>query len=204
MTFKLPTYFLSRFLLGGLFNRYFAEVKGREHIPIGIGFVIAANHIDNLDGIYLGTLLGKVTDKRVYFISRTNNYWFYRSTIKIPKENKDRIIERSLALLRQGFSICYFPEGARNSQATLLPFKTGVARTAMLGGVSVLPIGLIGPSGASFLDSVLLLMKGGRRLTINIGAPIRLPVATGELNREQLDIATRQVAEAVGRLCNKR
>jgi 1-acyl-sn-glycerol-3-phosphate acyltransferase len=74
----------------------------------------------------------------------------------------------------------------------------------MLGGVPVLPIGLIGPSGASFLDSILLLWRGRRRLTINIGAPIRLPAATGELNREQLDNATRQVTKVVGQLCNKR
>ncbi|MFA6198129.1 MAG: lysophospholipid acyltransferase family protein [Patescibacteria group bacterium] len=203
MTFRIPTYALSYLFLGRQMRRYIAGINGQEHIPIGNGFVIAANHIDYLDGIYIGMIISRVTNRRVYFISRTNNYRLYRSTIKIPKENKERVVVQSIERLRRGFSICYFPEGARNDQPELLPFKTGVVRTAIIGHVPVLPIGLIGPSGASYRDSILLLLRGRGRLTINIGAPISWPAPVGELTREQLDAATGQVAETVARLSGK-
>jgi 1-acyl-sn-glycerol-3-phosphate acyltransferase len=203
MITNIPTYVLSHLFLGRHLRRYIAGINGLEHIPIGTGFVIAANHIDYLDGFYIGLTISQTTNRRVYFISRTNNYRVYRSTIKIPKDNKERVIIKSIERLHRGFSICYFPEGARNDQPELLQFKTGAVRTAIMSRVPVLPIGLIGPSGAHYRDSILLLLKGRGRLTINIGAPISWPAPTGELTREQLDAANNQVAAAVAKLSGK-
>ncbi|MDD5341955.1 MAG: lysophospholipid acyltransferase family protein [Patescibacteria group bacterium] len=199
----MKPYFRTRFIAGSLFKRNFRLVAGLENVPKQGPFLIAANHIDYLDGIRLALAISDITGREVCFISKTNNYarWFPGSTIAINPENKAGVLAEAVEKIKSGWVIAIFPEGIRNSSPELLRGKSGLARLALTCQVPVLPIGLRGPSGRSFLHSVKLLLFKRGQVEMRVGQIMRFPPE--EINDQNLERVMRAVMQEVARLSQK-
>lgn len=202
---KHKMYRLLRFLLLPTFLSRIVRIEGAEHIPRTDGFLLAANHIDYLDGFFLSAVIGRERSSLVQFLSETNNYWWTGgATIPIDPSKKNTSLDRALQAVQNGGIVCIFPEGRRNAAGMMLPGKTGLARLALWSGKPVIPLGIAGRSGRSFLDSVRLLLTSRQRMTIRIGPPLRFSTeAPDAMTKEELVATTDTIMAAIATLAEK-
>ena len=144
----------ARNLVGPIFKRFFIEeIKGQENIPQNTTFILALNHQSYFDHFFVPVPIKEKLEK-VHFIGKLENKWqilqwgwFYWLTETIPinrkAEDKRRVLDKALEVLKRGEIIIIYPEGTRNKKRELLPGKTGVAELAVKSGVPVIPLGLI-------------------------------------------------------------
>ncbi len=192
-------------VLNELIRKRLKHVTGLANVPAG-PFILAANHIDWLDGLLLiSSLFDKLGRRRLYFVSRTSNWWLFGNpTVQIDPNNPAETLSRTRRLASQGHAVCFFVEGARNATATLSKGKTGCARLALMTGLPVMPVGLIGQSYSTFERSLLRLPETVNALRISFGKPVRWPaVKPNQLTGRLLDSRTRVIMKAVSRLCGK-
>jgi len=149
-------------------------MTGGENLPHRGPYLIAANHVDYLDGFFVSAVVYKVTKQPVYFITKTNNYWWTRVTIPIDPTNRGNSVDDALAYLKTGKIICNFIEGQRNSGRHLVRGRTGTARLGLHANVPIIPIGLVGSSSRNFLAAVANAMSGSAELDIHIGPSVDL------------------------------
>ncbi|TXD78309.1 1-acyl-sn-glycerol-3-phosphate acyltransferase [Algoriphagus ratkowskyi] len=99
-------------------------------IPLAIPQQVRALGKKELSNIpFFGWVVGKVA----IWVDRTD------------AEARGKSIGKLVSFLNQGISAVVAPEGTRNdSQATLLPFKSGAFRLAVETGIPILPIAVIG------------------------------------------------------------
>ncbi|MFH1171899.1 MAG: lysophospholipid acyltransferase family protein [bacterium] len=196
---------LFRHLYFPLFHRRIRHIDGLNLLPQSGGFLIAANHIDYLDGFFLAAAIGKDRPRSIAFLSETANYWWIRGvTIPVDPSQKAAALDRALAALERGIVIGMFPEGRRNTSHELLQGKTGIARLAAWSGLPVLPIGIVGSSSRNFMGSVTTLLFRHRPVTIRIGEPLTFPkIQKEEITKPQLVAMTTTIMQALGRVCGK-
>lgn len=188
-----------------IFRPIIGTVEGSEHIPSNGPFLLAANHIDYLDGFFITIALISRNQRMVKFLAETSNYWWTGgATIPVNPNNKAKALEQAERALGRGSIICIFPEGARNASSELLPGKTGLARLALWSNVPVIPIGLIGRSGKTSLDSIRTYIMHGNSVQVRIGEPITfLQTKREAISKPLLEQTTNTIMERVAILCNK-
>lgn len=126
----------------GIYNSM--VVVGRQHHPETGSYMIVANHLSVLDGI----ILGVSTPRRISIMvkkeafSKTVSDWFLRKTYAFPVD-RDRpeptAIKRALNILKDGDVLAIFPEGKRNHNGLVIPFKPGAIRFAIKRKVPIIP-----------------------------------------------------------------
>lgn len=119
------------------------HVRGSEHLSGG-PCIVTPNHQSHLDiPLLLGFLPGmnRFGAKREMFaepilgaVMRT------MGMIPIDRDDSATSIERLKRLKLEGFSVVIFPEGTRNSDGTVGPFKKGAFVAAIALGVPVVPV----------------------------------------------------------------
>ncbi len=184
-----------------LFKPKLQDIAGVEHLPRKGGFIIAANHVDWLDGFYIAVAVGLHRRIPVYFLTKTNNYWWTTLALQIPAQ-PSAIVDQAVTHLRSDKVICNFPEGQRNPTKKLLPGRTGTVRMALQAGVPIVPFGIACSSGKNVAQSLLYLMSNNHAVRIRIGKPIRL-TPPGEMTSEFLTRAADRVMRAIAPLCGK-
>lgn len=184
-----------------LFQPKIRNIAGVEHLPRQGGFIIAANHVDWLDGFYIAVAISLHRRIPVYFLTKTNNYWWTTVTLRIPSQ-PSAIVDQAVAHLRRGKVICNFPEGQRNPAAKLLAGRTGTVRMALRADVPIIPLGITCSSGKNVAQSLLYLMSKNHAVRIRIGKPIRFS-SPGEVTGDFLTGATARVMRAIAPLCGK-
>ncbi len=201
----MAPYATLRFFLIHWVKRHLANIEGLEHAPTDQPFIVAANHIDFLDPIYFLFQLTEKTGRGVTIISKTKNYYWLRSlTLAIDPVERPKVLERARQYLQQGRIICIFPEGERNPTGTLLQGKTGVARLALFTRMPVVPLGLRGPAGRTFLESAKLLLYNRQPVTVRIGRPMMFPEwYDREITAQLLAEVTKKVMVEIGKLSDK-
>lgn len=198
-------YRLLQLLLLPVFRRHLGTLEGIEHVPTDTGCILAANHIDYLDGFFLtAALLGRGV-KKVRFLSETNNYWWTGGgTLPVDWSDTAMSIQRSADVVASGGIVCIFPEGRRNPMPQLLAGKTGVARIAYASGAPVVPVGIVGPSYASFGASVRALIRGRTAVEIRFGPGRTLPqTSLASVDKEMISGATSAIMKGIAPLCRK-
>jgi len=145
---------LARNLLGPTIKRFFIEeVKGQENIPQDTNFILASNHQSYFDHFFVPLPIKEKLEK-VRFIGKLESRWqtlewgwFYWLTETIPinrkAEDKRKVLDIALEVLKKGGIIIIYPEGKRNRKKELLEGKTGVAELTIKSGAPVIPLGLI-------------------------------------------------------------
>ena len=124
------------------------KIIGRENIPKKDGCVIACNHIHAFDP----AILIYSTKRIVHFIAKKELFEgkmkaFYLSWGAIPVD-RDKKNPLALAVaeeyLKNNSVIGIFPEGTRNKEKGLLPFKFGAVKMAKSSGVKIVPCVITG------------------------------------------------------------
>jgi len=150
-----PFYFfvaaLSWPVLRGLFR---LRAEGVENLPQSGGYVLAANHVSNLDPWPLGL---PIWPKRyLRFMAKSELYWWpLRHVINagggFPVRRGERDVEaiaKAVELAREGHVIAMFPHGTRQVKGLVKRYQpkshTGAARIALEAGVPLVPAAIEG------------------------------------------------------------
>jgi 1-acyl-sn-glycerol-3-phosphate acyltransferase len=150
---KKPFAIFARNFLGPLIEKFIEEVKGKENIPKDTNFILAPNHQSYFDHFFVPFPIVDRLEK-IRFIGKMDSRWqalqwawFYWLAETIPinrkAEDKRKVLDIALEVLKGGGIIVIYPEGKRNKEKELLEGKTGVAELAVRSGKPVIPLGLI-------------------------------------------------------------
>ncbi|MCX7771039.1 MAG: AMP-binding protein [Proteobacteria bacterium] len=129
---------------------YKIEVEGLEKIKnTNSPFIIAPNHLSYLDGYILTGIINFKIKKKLFFVGLAD--FFEKTILKVFKkvagvlsfdEIKEpiRAIRTSIYVIKKGYSICIFPEGARSYDGKLMELKKGIAYIAKNTKVPLFPV----------------------------------------------------------------
>jgi 1-acyl-sn-glycerol-3-phosphate acyltransferase len=181
------TRFLIRFLLRWLAH---VEVRGRENIPTGGNFIIAANHIGLVDAFLpfyiinntnLVLLVGEKWEKNwaTRWLGRGLNFLF------VDRFNPDlKAIRAVIARMKKGEILVITPEGTRSKVGYLIEGKPGVSYLAAKLGYPLLPVGISGSFDEIFFGQLKRLRRP--HVIVSIGPVFSLPPLPAEaLSRDQ-------------------
>lgn len=178
---------VSHAFVAGRVRRHLRSVDGLEHLPATGPFVLAPNHRSYFDHFVMEILVSAVTGRPVWFLTKRESFdrtlprLWTRAWYGIPVDRDApapdtlRTVKR---VLTAGDVLCVYPEGTRNTDHVLLPFKSGAFRFALAADVPVIPVGITGT------DEVL--PKGRRwfrssgRVHLVFGAPLVVDRSAGK------------------------
>ena len=129
---------------------------GIDNLPAAGGFIVAANHVSELDPFAVGEFLFD-HGRPPRFLAKAELFrkapvkWVLKGAQQIPVSRNS--VDASLALepaveaLQRGECVLIYPEGSATRDPQMWPMKarTGVARLALLSGAPVIPIAQWGP-----------------------------------------------------------
>jgi 1-acyl-sn-glycerol-3-phosphate acyltransferase len=153
----------------GLFR---LRVRGRERLPASGGYVLACNHISNLDPWPLGLPLWP--RRWLRFMAKAELYWWPAKYLldgagafPVRRGLADvEAIETAVRLAQEGNVVVMFPEGTRREKGLVKKHearpRSGAARIALEAGVPLVPAAVAGT------DRLLALGP----LRIAYGAPV--------------------------------
>ncbi len=175
-------------VLRGLFR---LRAEGKENLPADGGFVLAANHISNLDPWPLGL---PIWPKRfLRFMAKSELYWWPLGWIitaggGFPVRRGERDVEamaNAVQLARDGHVVAMFPHGTRQRKGLVKRFQpkahTGAARIALEAGVPLVPVAIAGTDRLTRL----------RPIRVRYGEPIPLD----DLRGQDPSIAAREATD---------
>lgn len=155
------------------------RVTGLENIPAEGGFVIASNHLANIDSFVLPVAL----PRQIRFVAKDTLWtqkgikgrilrWFFEAVEAVPVDREalssgKGALQAGLTILRDGDGFAIYPEGTRSRDGLLHPGKQGAAWLAVESGCPVIPVGL---KGTQHMFSRLIPHRG--TITVRIGTPI--------------------------------
>ncbi|KAA0147336.1 hypothetical protein FNF27_01517 [Cafeteria roenbergensis] len=130
------------------------KIRGLEKFRTGETYCIVANHASALDAFIMG-LLGErdfrgIIKRSLLFYPILGQLFYFGGFITVDRKSAESRTSSRLktrALLENGVSVLYFPEGSR-SAGPMLPFRLGAFKTAIEAGVPVLPITMSGVRAA--------------------------------------------------------
>ncbi len=147
---------------------------GKENLPNKGSYIIASNHISNLDPFILGvSCLRKFSyvAKDSLFKNKFLAFLFTQmGAFPIKRDTADfRSIRESLKRLKNGSPLIFFPEGTRGASERIKRLHPGVGFIALKSGVPVIPAFIEGsdqalPPGAKWFRR--------HRVKIYLGKPL--------------------------------
>ena len=195
-----PVYFLiglfSWPVLHGLFR---LRARGTENIPAG-GFVLAANHVSNLDPWPLGLPIWPRRFLR--FMAKSELYWWplghllnAGGAFPVRRGQVDvEAIETAVRLARAGHVVAMFPEGTRRRKGLRKKWearpRTGAARIALEAGVPLVPAATKGTNNLARLGPI----------RVAYGEPVELDDLRGLEPRDAATQATERLMVRIAEL----
>ena len=129
---------------------YNPEIINSEVIPNEGKIIIAGNHINALDPIFVDSC----TKRTVYTLAKKSLHdgtfgWFFKGVGSIPVERntngKSGALDIAVDYLNEGCAINLSPEGTRNkTNDILLPFKYGAVVMAKRSNSKIIPYAITG------------------------------------------------------------
>lgn len=171
--------------------------EGEERLPRSGGFVLAANHVSNLDPWPLGLPL--YPHRQLRFMAKVELYrpplgWILESAGAFPVKrgrHDEEAIQRAVELARAGEVVVIFPEGTRRKKGVAKRHKprphTGAARVALTARVPLVPAAIGGT------DRLLRLGP----LRVAYGPPVELDDLRDMEIRQAAKIATERLMESI-------
>lgn len=182
-------------LLGGAGAKVIVE--GAERVDWSKPYVLVATHASIIDicALFRATpvplrFMLKQEMTRVPFVG-----WYAKAMgmCFIEREGNRASMVRSLraatAIVKADRTLCIFPEGTRNRDGVVGPFKPGAFQVALAAGVQVVPVAMSG-SGAILPPYSFRVRPGTIR--VRFGAPIALPEGAPAEVRDRLAVQARQ------------
>jgi len=149
-------------------------VLGKERLPAHGSYILASNHMSNLDPL----LIGLAVRRRIAYMAKDALFRdpilrFCLNRVEAFPVKRDaadvRALRETLRRLKKGLPVVVFPEGTRGGTGSEKRTQSGIGFLAVKGRVPVVPVFIRGsdkvlPRGAKF-------PRRGR-VTINLGSPI--------------------------------
>lgn len=178
-------------------------VLGREKIPTDTPVLYVGNHRSYFDIIVLYRYVvgptGFVAKKEFrkvpvlsHWISCLHGLFLDRSDIKAGLKT---ILEAIEHVKNDGLSYSIFPEGTRNHEKEMLPFKEGSMKIATKSGCPIVPVAL---TNTDELFEKHLPWVRGAKVTIQFGDPIY----TSELSKEDTKFLGAKVRDNIQKMMN--
>lgn len=187
---------LAYFLIG-------LRVRGRENAPQQGPLILVSNHLHNFDMIVLGAAFPRpifYMAKRELFKSFGGWVISQFGAFPVNRHAIDRAALRQAGrLLDEGLVVGILPEGTRSRSRQLTVGNPGVALVAMQQDVQLIPVAITGTQHLPFDAHATGERWLGRRTTVTIGQPFRLP-ARQPGQRPNLQAATDQIMYAIADL----
>lgn len=178
---------------------YRLRVGGLEHVPPAGGFVVAANHVSNLDPWPLGIALWP---RPLHFMVKSEAWrppltWIIAAVGSWPVrrgEGDAAAIANAVRVCREGHVMAMFPEGTRRTKGLRKKHAprphAGAARIALEAGVPLVPAALRGLERLGRLGP----------LRVEFGRPIPLDDLVGLDSHAAAEEATRRLWAEILRL----
>lgn len=167
-------------------------VKGREQVPADRAVLYVSNHRSYFDIVTLYPLTNNTTGfvakkelEKVPFIRRWMRYmncqFLDRNDIKAGLKT----ILDCIATIKNGCSICIFPEGTRTSGDEMLEFKAGSFKIAEKSGCPIVPVAIMDTE--NIFENHIPFIKA-QTVVIEFGEPIDVQALS---RQERRDLAPR-------------
>ena len=174
------------------------KARGLEHVPERGGFVVASNHLSNVDPWPVAFPL---YPRQVHFMGKAELFrnpalrWFLTNGGAFPVRRGERDAEAfktAVRLAREGGVVAMFPEGTRRTKGLRKKHvprpHSGAARIALAAGVPLVPAALAGTDAL-----------GRSPVRVVYGAPLE-PPRDGVSRREVGEALTVRLMEEIARL----
>ncbi|MGO1977402.1 lysophospholipid acyltransferase family protein [Brachybacterium tyrofermentans] len=132
------------------------RVTGLENVPTEGGFIIASNHLSNIDSFVLPVAF----PRQIRFVAKESLWnqkglkgkvlkWFFTAVDAVPVDREalasgKGALQSAQVILREGAGFGIYPEGSRSKDGMLHPGKQGAAWLALESGRPIIPVGLKG------------------------------------------------------------
>jgi 1-acyl-sn-glycerol-3-phosphate acyltransferase len=176
------------------------RASGLEHVPSEGGFVLASNHVSNLDPWAVGYPL---LPRQIHYMAKAELYrnpvfkWILERGESFPVRRGERdpeAFKTAVRYAREGGVVAMFPEGTRRKKGVRKKHAAkphpGAARIALAAGVPLVPAAIKGTDRISTLGP----------LRVAYGPPIDLSDLDGQPRREVARIATERLMEEIASL----
>jgi 1-acyl-sn-glycerol-3-phosphate acyltransferase len=203
-----PVYLLARLAVRAILEKWLQiEWAGREHLPRTGAAILLGNHSSFLDAIILEAL----TPRNIWFMAKNSQYrgrfmtWFLGLARSFPVRRYTvdvQAVRNAIRVVQGGHILGIFPEGERNWDDRMLPFKRGTMRLVLALGVPVIPVGIAGAYG--------LMPRWTHRvkrvpLHIRLGEPVYIePVAIAAQTEADIAAVTEKIRGAIQALVKQR
>ncbi|HEX6870589.1 MAG TPA: lysophospholipid acyltransferase family protein [Micromonosporaceae bacterium] len=159
-------------------------VEGLENIPTHGGAVLAGNHLSVADEYVLGAVVPRhiaFWAKSEYFTGTGLSGWAMRSLLTglgaIPVNREGgraalTALDAAIPALQGGDLVGVYPEGTRSPDGKLYRGRTGAVRLAILAGVPIVPVGVVGTEKVQPIGKKI--PKLGIKVEIKFGKPMDL------------------------------
>lgn len=127
------------------------EVIGREKVDLNETYLVVSNHLSIVDIVSVI----KAFPKTIVFVSKKelSNVVVFSEWMRVlgcifmDRQNARASIEelnKGIEVLKNGTSMCVFPEGTRSTNGEIGDFKKGSFKLALKSGAKILPMVLVG------------------------------------------------------------
>lgn len=162
---------------------------GKENILSGKPQIFMANHQSDFDILivlsYIPEQFRWIVKKELFNIPLFGSAMRNAGYIEIDRQNREKAmmsIDRAATKIKEGKSVMSFPEGTRSKDGNIKPFKQGMFYLAIMSGVPIVPISIIG--AREIMEKRSLHIKPGK-ITMVIDKPVDVTGFTLE-NRHEL------------------
>lgn len=129
------------------------KYTGRENIPADGPFIVASNHISNIDPFILGASMWRRFNylAKVELFDTPSKDWFFRQVGAIPikRGTSDfRALREALRRMKAGTPLILFPEGTRGYSDRAKEPQPGVGFLTRKSGLPVIPARIEGSDKA--------------------------------------------------------
>ncbi|MBI3601697.1 MAG: 1-acyl-sn-glycerol-3-phosphate acyltransferase [Candidatus Omnitrophica bacterium] len=168
------TYFFTKVLSFLFFPR---TVRGWYNIPSQGAYILASNHISNLDPV----ILGISTPRRVHFMTKIELFkhplvgWWLKKLWAFPVKRGQAdlgALKEAFKCLKKGHPVLVFPEGTRRTDHKSLEPQPGTGFLALKSQVPIVPVYMKGsdvvmPPGAKFFKRSLVTVTYGKPFLVS-------------------------------------
>ncbi|MDW4572881.1 lysophospholipid acyltransferase family protein [Microbacterium sp. M3] len=194
------------------------EIQGREKLPRDGAFVLAPNHLSEIDPLVVALAVWRI-GRAPRFMAKESLFrvpvlgWVLRATGMVPVARATSsaaaraTLEASEALVRDGRGVIVYPEGSLTREPGLWPMrgKTGAVRLALAGGIPVIPMAHWGAQQVLPRYGKLKLWPLRRRVRVIVGDPVDLSAYAGKASSqsalvEATDVVMAEIAALLGEL----
>ncbi len=178
---------------------YSLKVEGKENFPKSGSYILYINHTSYFDGLLMAASLPRFPRLELFFVGFRPYFSvpIIRNLIKIgriiPLDFSSHFLEAlrsSFYVLRNGKSLCLFPEGLRTLDGRIGEFKKGFGILAKESNATLVPVFLKGtfeawPRTAKFPKRHPIKVKFGK------------PLDVGKLEKEGLQMGAKDSYDAI-------